>query len=161
MFLLFIFLCFLAVKCISEMNLKNPLPSINKTLFQKSIQLEDVKGQKFVKVDINNIQKNFLLDTGASNTLISRNFLNVLISQGFISKSKNFKKRSNYVIADGSLVTGELWVFPSIQVDGVKLYNVEIGVIDSSNITFLLGMSTLKKLGNYKISPNQNKIIIE
>jgi predicted aspartyl protease len=43
----------------------------------------------------------------------------------------------------------------------VELKNVEVAAIEGDNITFLLGMSTLNKLGEYKISPNENLIIID
>lgn len=159
--LIIFFLCFLAVKYIPEINFKNFIPKSSKSINQKIIYLKDIRGQKYINVKIYNDSKRFLLDTGASNSLISSEYLNELLDKGYISRYKNFKKPSNYIIADGSSVRGELWIFPKIRMGSVNLYDVEIGVINSDNITFLLGMSTLKKLGNYQISPKENKIIIQ
>ena len=117
---------------------------------------------RIVNVYINNSFSTFLLDTGASTTLISVEYLNQLINDGFINKKSNFLGAGKFKIADGSSVKGEIWNLPFITIGKIRLEDVEVVAlenIDSSE--YLLGMSTLKKLGNYTIIPNENKIIIK
>lgn len=73
---------------------------------QKVIYLEDIQGHKFVKTIINKTTAIFLLDTGASTTLISYVFLNELINDGFISRENNYLGIDKYTIANGSNVKG-------------------------------------------------------
>lgn len=136
----------------------NTVPDVE----EKFISLTDKNGHKFVNVFINNSFSIFLLDTGASTTLISVDYLNQLIKDGFINKKSNFLGAGKFKIADGSSVKGEIWNLPFITIGKIRLEDVEVVAlenIDSSE--YLLGMSTLKKLGNYTIIPNENKIIIK
>ena len=50
--------------------------------------------------------------------------------------------------------------FQKIKIGNETIYNVEFSSISSENAPFLLGMSTLERLGNYSIVPNENLIII-
>ena len=129
---------------------------------QKVIYLEDIQGHKFVKTIINNTTAIFLLDTGASTTLISDNFLNELINEGFISRENNYLGIDKYTIANGSTVKGETWQLPSITIGEITLYDIKVVALKKiNNSGFLLGMSTLKKLGDYTIVPNENKILVK
>ena len=53
-----------------------------------------------------------------------------------------------------------IWRIPKIKIGSETIYNVEFSSVSSENAPFLLGMSTLERLGNYSIVPNENKIII-
>ena len=138
-----------------------PLPNEAVEKPQSVIYLEDVQGHKFVRTIINKTTVIFLLDTGASTSLISDDFLNELINDGFISRKNNYLGIDRFTLANGSIVKGEIWQLPLISIGKIKLNDIE--VVSLKNITnsgFLLGMSTLKKLGNYTIVPNENKIIL-
>ena len=138
-----------------------PLPKEAVEKPQSVIYLEDVQGHKFVRTIINKTTVIFLLDTGASTSLISDDFLNELINDGFISRKNNYLGIDRFTLANGSIVKGEIWQLPLISIGKIKLNDIE--VVSLKNITnsgFLLGMSTLKKLGNYTIVPNENKIIL-
>lgn len=131
-------------------------------LNNKEIVLKDVQGHKFVDVTINSITNTYLLDTGASSTLISVDFINELIKEGFVSRQDDFLGSNYFQIADGTKVKGDIWNLPYVTIGGIKLENVHVVSIKNIRSSdFLLGMSTLKKLGNYTIVPNQNKIIIK
>lgn len=144
----------------SQVAISNPTEVINKQ--EQFIPLEERDGHKHVKILINNSTATFLLDTGASTTLISYDFLNELIEEGFIVKESNFIGSGRFKIADGSSVKGEVWRLPFIRIGAIKLSDVEVVALQNIKSTdYLLGMSTLKKLGNYTIVPNENKIIIK
>jgi len=126
------------------------------------IHLTPKRGQKYVSTRINNVLTTFLLDTGASITTVSKAYLNTHIRSGFINRSTHFLRHGNYVIANGESVFAEVWEFPSITIGPKTVYNVEVAVmsgIDESG--FLLGMSTINKLGKPTIDLTNNKIIIK
>ena len=156
--LLLFYLIALGLSKIDSEKVYNSLPNYKKN---QTISLTDSYGQKVVKVEIDNQITTFLLDTGASSTVISMSYLKKLMRSGYISRSKNFIENRNFTIADGSDVYGEVWNIPLMILGDVELKNVEVAAIEGDNITFLLGMSTLNKLGEYKISPNENLIIID
>jgi len=126
------------------------------------IYLIPKRGQKFVSTRINNLLTTFLLDTGASTTIVSKAYINTHIRSGFINRSTHFLRKGNYIIANGETVFAEVWQFPSITIGPKTIYNVEVaamrGVDDSG---FLLGMSTINKLGKPTIDLANNKIIIK
>lgn len=136
-----------------------PLPEIKR---ETLIYLTPKRGQKFVSTRINNVLTTFLLDTGASTTIVSKAYLNTHIRSGFINRSTHFLRHGNYVIANGESLFAEVWEFPSITIGPKTVYNVEVAVmsgIDESG--FLLGMSTINKLGKPTIDLANNKIIIK
>jgi clan AA aspartic protease (TIGR02281 family) len=129
---------------------------------QTVIYLEDVQGHKFVKTVINKATAIFMLDTGASTTLISDDFLNELITDGFINRKNNYLGVDKYTIANGSTVKGETWLLPSITIGKITLNDIKVVALKNiTNSGFLLGMSTLEKLGDYTIVPNENKILVK
>jgi clan AA aspartic protease (TIGR02281 family) len=160
-FIAFIF----CIAFFSNSNAESNIHSTPREVIEKPqtvIYLEDIKGHKFVNVDINSITNSFLLDTGASTTLISTDFINELVKEGFVSRKNNYLGTNFFQIADGTFVNGEIWKLPYITIGGIKLYDVEVAAIRNINSSsFLLGMSTLKKLGDYTIVPNKNKILIK
>ncbi len=146
---------------ISFLSKTNAVPTIHQKP-ENTIYLKDNEGHKFIDIIINNKSNTFLLDTGASTTLISNDFINDLVTDGFINRDSNYLGYTSVLIADGTKVRGEVWQLPSISIGQIKLYDIHVIAlknIDNSN--FLLGMSTLKKLGNYTIIPNDNKILIK
>ena len=128
---------------------------------QKVIYLEDIQGHKFISTIINSNKVKFMLDTGASTTLISFDLLNKLISDDFINHDINYLGSEKFTLADGTIVKGEIWKLPSILIGDIELKNINVVALNNiRNSGFLFGMSSLKKLGNYTIMPNQNKIIV-
>ena len=139
-----------------------PKPVVVKDVKQETyIELTPIRGQKYIYTSIDGISTTFLLDTGASTTIVSKSYLRQHIRSGFINKSSHFKRTGYYVIANGDSVLAEIWQIPSMTIGPKTIYNIEIAVlpgIDESG--FLLGMSTLNKLGKPKIDLANNKIII-
>tara|TARA_B100000795_G_C22773554_1_gene428973 strand:- start:63 stop:938 length:876 start_codon:yes stop_codon:yes gene_type:complete len=144
-------------------NINPKISAVPKKVTKKEtvIYLTPKRGQKFVSTRINKVLTTFLLDTGASATVVSQAYLNTHIRSGFIDRTIHFLRNQTFVVANGERVLAEVWEFPSIIIGPKTLYNVEVAVmkgIDESN--FLLGMSTINKLGNPTIDLNNNKIII-
>tara|TARA_B110000305_G_C19326518_1_gene581712 strand:+ start:331 stop:1200 length:870 start_codon:yes stop_codon:yes gene_type:complete len=126
------------------------------------ISLSPKHGHKFVYTTIDGIPTTFMLDTGASTSTVSQTYLNRLIRSGFVNRYTHFIRNGNYITANGNVVNAEVWQLPSMTMGPKTIYNIEIAVmpgIDQDG--FLLGMSTINKLGNPTIDLTNNKIIIK
>lgn len=133
---------------------------VENKLTSKTIRLTKSKGQNYALITIDGIKQNFLLDTGASMSTVPQYFIEELIDKGYITPSIHFVGYEKFRIADGKTIEGGIWRIPMIKIGGEKIYNVEFSSVSSENAPFLLGMSTLNRLGKYSIIPNENKIII-
>ncbi len=123
------------------------------------IELKGTKNQKIIEVKIAENNFDFILDTGASTSLISKNIINNLLENGRIS-SRNFIEKKYLITADGKKHLVELWKLPQIVICGKKVNDIDFAVIDG-NITPLLGMNIINKLNIYKIDFENNKIYLK
>lgn len=125
------------------------------------ISLSPKFGHKYVHTTINGISTTFMLDTGASSSTVSQTYLNRHIRSGFVNRHTHFIRNGDYITANGDVVNAEVWQLPSMTMGPKTIYNVEIAVMPGIEETgFLLGMSTINKLGKPKIDLTNNKIII-
>ena len=134
--------------------------NVETRITSKTIRLTKAGGQNYALLTIDGVKQNFLLDTGASMSTVPLYFIEGLIKKGYITPEIHFIRHEQFRIADGNTVEGGIWRIPKIKIGSETIYNVEFSSVSSENAPFLLGMSTLEKLGNYIIAPNQNKIII-
>src|SRR5690554_4215387 len=123
------------------------------------IYLNGTENRKFISVMIGEKPYHFLLDTGASSSLISKTIINDLLANGTIS-SQNFLGKSVGKVADGSIVNTEIWSIPSFKIGNREIKNITIGVIDKANVESLLGMDVLNKLDILKIDLMNDKIYL-
>lgn len=129
-------------------------------LTSKTIRLTNSGGQNYALLSIDGIKQNFLLDTGASMSTVPSYFIDQLVKKGYLTPEIHFIRHEQFRIADGNTIKGGIWRIPKIKIGSETIYNVEFSSVSSENAPFLLGMSTLERLGNYSIVPNENKIII-
>ena len=138
-----------------------PQATIVKPKQETFIRLTPRNGHKYIYTSINGISTTFMLDTGASISTISESYLNKHIRSEFINRSSHFIRKGIYFIANGESVVAEVWQLPSMRLGSKTIYNIEVAVMPGIDDTgFLLGMSTINKLGNPKIDLANNKIII-
>jgi len=96
-----------------------------------------------------------------SSSTVSQTYLNRHIRSGFVNRHTHFIRNGDYITANGDVVNAEVWQLPSMTMGPKTIYNVEIAVMPGIEETgFLLGMSTINKLGKPKIDLTNNKIII-
>ena len=146
---------------IKPSKINKPNVTIVKAKQETFIRLTPRNGHKFIYTSINGISTTFMLDTGASISTISESYLNKHIRSEFINRSSNFIRKGIYYIANGESVVAEVWQLPSMRLGSKTIYNIEVAVMPGIDDTgFLLGMSTINKLGNPKIDLANNKIII-
>ena len=135
--------------------------NVETKITSKTIRLTKTGGQNYALLTIDGVKQNFLLDTGASMSTVPLYFIEGLIKKGYITPEIHFVRHEQFRIADGNTVEGGIWRIPKIKIGSETIYNVEFSSVSSENAPFLLGMSTLERLGNYSIVPNENKIIIK
>ena len=125
------------------------------------IDLTKSSGVYYLPVKLNGeISKNFILDSGAGDLLVSRKLGNALKNKGLIS-SKDFIQHKNYRDASGGINKLEVYNLRSVQVGDVIVRNVHCAISNKQNVELLLGQSVLEKLGNYEIDYNSNQLIIK
>lgn len=126
----------------------------------RTIHLSKKADHSYATVKIGGTTKEYMIDTGASVTTIPDSYLRELINKGIINPDLDFVRNQFFTIANGERLKGTIWRIRRMKVEGLDLYNVEVAVTPGDKGSFLLGMSTLKKFGNYVIVPEEAKIII-
>ena len=123
------------------------------------IYLKGTSHQKIVDIKISDKIYDFILDTGASVSLISKSLINNLLENGTITK-RNFLGKDYTQTADGKKHLVEFWNLPNIIIGGKKINDVDFAVMDG-DIKPLLGMNILNKLNIYKIDLENYKIYLK
>jgi len=147
-------------------NLINPLflMIVNSIVVPKKntdvINLKGTEYQKIVDIKIADKTYDFILDTGATISLIGKSIINNLLENGVIT-NRNFLGRDYIQTADGKKHLVEFWNIPSIIIGGKKINDVDFTVMDGNNIKPLLGMNILNKLNIYKIDLENYKIYLK
>jgi predicted aspartyl protease len=121
------------------------------------INLKGTENQKIIEIKISDKTYDFILDTGATISLISKNIINNLLENGIIT-TRNYLGKDYIQTADGKKQLVEFWNIPSIIIDGKKINDVDFTVLEGVNIKPLLGMNILNKLNIYKIDLENYKI---
>ncbi|MCZ8089022.1 retropepsin-like aspartic protease [Flavobacterium sp.] len=124
------------------------------------INLKGTEYQKIVDIKIADKSYEFILDTGASISLIGKNIIANLLENGIIT-NRNFLGKDYIQTADGKKHLVEFWNVPSIIINGKKINDVDFTVMEGANIKPLLGMNILNKLNIYKIDLENYKIYLK
>jgi aspartyl protease family protein len=109
-----------------------------------------------IKVTIGNIERKFVLDSGASDISISEDLENELIKNGVI-KRENYKASALYKLADGSIVQKRRLTLPALTIGNVTLTNVSAS-IGIGSTPLLLGKSFLDRFKSWTID-NSSQIL--
>lgn len=125
---------------------------------EQAIPTISYNGGTRVKISIGGVEKYFLLDTGASDMIISADLERELLREGIISKKHYTKQTETYKIADGSQVTCQLIVLESVQIGGFTVQNVKTAIIDSKDASLLLGQSFLDKFSSWKFDKSKEQL---
>ncbi len=124
---------------------------------QVIIEMENDGGVYKVPCKINGQKYKLIFDTGASSVSISSSVANIMLENGFLSKS-DIIGGGQTRIADGKIIDHTRIVLRTIEIGGRVLNNIEAIVMPNSSAPLLLGQSAIRKLG--KISITGNKLII-
>lgn len=113
-----------------------------------TIKLNSKNGVYYINITIDNITRKFILDSGASDVLISKELEKSLIRKGFIKK-EDYLPDGLYKIADGSIIKCRRLLIPKLTIGEFTLLNVQATVNYSD--TMLLGKSVLDKFTSWNI----------
>ena len=124
------------------------------------INLKGTAYQKIIDIKIADKTYDFILDTGATMSLIGKDVINNLLENGVIT-NRNYLGKDFTQTADGKKHLVEFWNIPSVIIGGKKLNDVDFTVMEGNNIMPLLGMNILNKLNIYKIDLENYKIYLK
>jgi clan AA aspartic protease (TIGR02281 family) len=127
------------------------------SLSQLTIETQIQNGLYVVPCRVNDVEMDFIFDTGASQVSISMKEALKLIQNGSIEES-DILGNSTYMTASGDLKVGTEVILKSIKIKNLELKNIQATVISSSSAPLLLGQNVLSRLG--KISLEGNKLTI-
>lgn len=124
--------------------------SIKSTLSNGSIPLEKEGSVYYVLVKIGDIEKKFILDSGASEVLISPQLELDLTSCGIIRK-ENYLTPALYRVADGRIIEQRRLIIPRLTIGDFTIENVRAAV-GVGAAPLLLGKSVLDKFSKWSIN---------
>lgn len=126
--------------------------------YSNIIYLKGTSNRKVVDIKIDDKSYDFILDTGASISLINKTIVTQLLADGFISK-RNYLGKDLIKTADGKQHMVEFWNLPNITVGGKRILDVNFAVMEGKS-ELLLGMNIINKLNIWKIDLENYQIYL-
>ena len=114
-----------------------------------------------LKVKINGLPIDFLLDTGCSDMQMSSAEFNFLIKENLVKANEDFISKSETTIANGDKVESDFYNIKTVEIKNNVVNNVTCNVVSNPNAPSLLGQSVLSKLGKITIDYNNKLLIIQ
>jgi clan AA aspartic protease (TIGR02281 family) len=119
--------------------------------------MEKEGGVYTIPCSVNGLKLRFIFDTGASNVCISLSEATFMLKNGYLDE-RDIIGLSSSRIADGKLVENTRIILREIEIEGIKLYNIEATVMHNLSAPLLLGQSAIQQLG--KIELNGDELLI-
>lgn len=130
--------------------------SSNKPNQNSMVDLEENNGVYQLKARFGSIYENFILDSGASITTISKTVEDKLLNIGFIDRN-SYLPNALFRIADGSIISLRRARLKSMAIGSFEVKNLIVS-IGSENSPLLLGRNFLDKFKDWKIYNDEKKI---
>lgn len=122
-----------------------------------SVPVISIMGIHKIKIRIGNEVRVWMIDSGASDLLISEEFGKTLKAKGLLSEA-NFIGEGRYSLADNRIVTCKRYKIDSIQIGHMVVNNIILATSKNA-VEFLAGKSLLNKFSQWSID-NQNSFLI-
>ena len=106
------------------------------------IQMTKKNGVYTIPIKINNQEMEFILDTGASDVLLSSLEAILLIKQGSLTEDDVLGQEA-YSMANGNIEIGTVVNLRQVQIGSKIIYNVRATVVDNIAAPLLCGQSAL------------------
>lgn len=103
-----------------------------------------------ISCEVNGMKSRMVFDTGASKVSLSNTFCEILLDNGFISKS-DFVGQGKMLTADGRIVDHAELLLRTIKIGDIVLRDVPAIVVNSQNAPMLFGQSAIQLLGDVSI----------
>lgn len=128
------------------------------TLRSTRVALTDYLKQGYkLKIDIGGVSKYFLLDTGASDVLISTDLEKELLKKGVIT-AEDYGGEKEYTLANGQTVKAQVVTLNNIVMGEYTINNVQAGIIEGGSL--LCGNSLLGKFSHWEIDQKNMELIL-
>ena len=101
----------------------------------------------------------FMLDTGASDVIISKSVLSSLIRSGTLTKSDYIESRY-FTLADGSRISCPMYKIDSFQMGDLVFYDLKVAVMRGDANVMLLGSSLLERIGAFELDYQENLLVV-
>ena len=124
-----------------------------------SVQVISVLGMHKVKITIGGITKIWLLDSGASDLLISEEYAKELKERAVLTDS-NYVGEGQYSLADNSIIVCKRYKISGVKIGRFVMNNVVIAISTKAK-EFLLGKSVLNKFSQWTLDNKNNVLILE
>lgn len=118
--------------------------------------IKSPSGLKIVECNFSDVKLNFIFDTGASTTLLTKESFNKLKSSGVNLK---FIRYGSAKSANGEKNTTMVYQIGRIQIGKLILKNIEFSVIDKVDNYNLLGQNIIRQFKSYQMFNDYIKII--
>ena len=102
-----------------------------------------------IPCEINDLEANFIFDSGSSDVYISLDFFSVMIKQGSITE-KDIIGEQKFMDASGNINKAIEFNIKKIKIGDVTLKDIKGSVSDNISTPLLLGQTALSKLGELK-----------
>ncbi len=115
------------------------------------IKMNRKNGVYTIPIKINNQELEFILDTGASDVLLSSLEAILLIKQGSLSEDDVIGQQA-YSMANGTIEVGTVVNLRQVQIGTKVIYNVRATIVDNISAPLLCGQSALARFGRIVIN---------
>jgi clan AA aspartic protease (TIGR02281 family) len=123
-----------------------------------TVKMRQENGVSYVPVKINDVELQFIFDTGASSICISVVEAVMLYRQGTLSDG-DILGNEQFQDATGTISQGMSINLKSVKIGGKELNNIRATVVGNEVAPLLLGQSVLSQFGSYTIDNNKNEIV--
>jgi len=124
-----------------------------------SVAVISVMGMHKIKITVGGQTRIWLIDSGASDLLISEDFAKTLKQQGTISEM-NFAGEGYYALADNRLVLCKRYKIDNVHIGKFTINNVILAVSKEAK-EFLAGKSLLNKFSEWALDNRNNLLILK
>jgi hypothetical protein len=122
-----------------------------------TVPLIKINNMNLIKLTLGTSSKVYLMDSGASCSLISEEYADELRETGVITSSR-YQGIRQMSMADGSIADVKIYMLNGVKIGSYTLNNVEFGVIDE-DMDFLLGINVLGAFASFKVINGDNSIL--
>jgi aspartyl protease family protein len=124
------------------------------------VKMRQENGVNYVPMKINDVELQFIFDTGASSICISVVEAIMLYRQGTLSDD-DILGNEQFQDATGNISQGMIINLKSVKIGGKELNNIRATVVGNDVAPLLLGQSVLSKFGSYKIDNIKHEIVFK
>lgn len=123
-----------------------------------TVSILAINGMHYVKLKVGSVVYFWLLDTGASDMLITKQMEQLLMNEKILS-ANNYLGTGRYEMANGMIDTCRKYKIDNILIGHYSIGNIVVAVSDKAR-RVIAGKSLLNKFSNWMIDNKQNILIL-